>query len=497
MTHPPPALEFDNVSPSPIWSVLEDGVGEWWPQPFAEALGEGTLTAPSLGAALAAVAVSSPWAYAHGMALVQWLGAYTPLSTAPLDQVRGGLEAFYHACEAELWGVAQAIAQATTATGTPLYQQLGQWGHCREQVELCEALLPHAAEPLHGELRQLAGDGRRRLADYTTARHHYERLVELGQGTGHGYPSLRGRLGLARITMEQLDYWAAAPSLVQLLPEVETLGEAAITIEVLQQLALAYGYTGRSGRSLGLLQRSLALAEAEGLHDLAVTTLQALAKVYEWRGQAARALPYLNQVLAIAQAQQNLALEADTYQGLARASFGSCQFVEAIAHGEHSLALYRSIYHADREALALNDLGAIYAYGLRQMPSALDYFRQAEALARRIGYIQVIGIFMANQAYCYAVLGQRPLAYQASQTALAIAHQEEMIAEHRVVAYGCLARMYWLDRRYDKALALVGQALWLAPPWQSLNGQLLLATTWATLLELLPWNRSPQSSAES
>ncbi len=484
MTRPPPVLESDYVFPLPSWTVLQDrDAGEWWPQPFAEALGEGALANPALGAALAAVAISSPWDYAHGMALVQWVGAYTPVSDAPLDQVRGWLEAFYHACEAELWGVAQAIAQASTAAGTPLYRQLGQWGHCREQVELCEALLPHAAESLQRELRQLAGDGRRRLGDYATARAHYEGLVGEGNGAGNGHPSLQARLGLARIAMDQLAYRAAVRSLAQLLPEAEALGEAEITIEILQQLALAYGYTGRSRQSLALLQRAIALVKAHGLHDLEVTTLQALAKVYEWRGQSQRSQPSLNRILAIAQTQQNLALEADTHTGLARASFGSGQFADAIAHGKQSLALYCQIHHADRELLTLNDLGVFYAYGLGQMPPALDYFRQAEALAHRVGSIGSIPLVMANQAYCHAVLGERSLAYRASQTALAIANQEEMIDEHRLIVYGCLARVHWLDRHYCKALALVGQALYLAPPWRSFNSQLLLAKAWETLLQ--------------
>jgi tetratricopeptide (TPR) repeat protein len=500
MILPLPALESDDFFASPPWPCLDDGAsGEWLPPSLAEALGDSVLVAPSLGAALEAVVVSSPWAYAHCMALVQWLRVYIPPTNAPLDQVRGWLEAFYHACEAELWGVAWAIAQATTKAGIPLYRQLGQWGHRHEQVELCETLLPHAMEPLQRELRQLAGDGRRLLGDYNTARHHYAVLLQEGQGAGNGYPSLQAGLGLARIAMEQLAYSTAARSLAQLLPEAEALGDVVVTIEVLQQLALAYGYTGRSRQSLTLLQRALALAKAHGLSDAEVTTLQALGKVYQWRGQSQRALPYLNRLLAVAQAQQNLALEADTYEGLARASFGSGQFAEAITYGEYSLALYRSIHHADREFLTLNDLGAFYAYGLGQITPALDYFRQAEALARQVGCFSNVAVATANQAYCHTVLGQRPLAYRASQTALAIANQIELTEEHRLIVYSGLARVYWVDRHYGKALALVWQALCLAPPWRSINGQLLLAKTWETLRQLPQqwWHdhfRRPQSS---
>ncbi|MEA5448378.1 tetratricopeptide repeat protein [Leptolyngbya sp. CCNP1308] len=478
MTLPPPVLESDDFFASAPWAALENrAAGEWLPPPFAEVLADGVLVAPALETALAAVEVSSPWHYAHAMALVQWLQGYTPPSSASLDQVRGWLEAFYHASEAELWGVAGAIAAAYTETGTPLYRQLGRWGHRREQVDLCEAMLPHVAEPLQRELRQLAGDGRRQLGAYDTARRHYEALVQECQ-------SLQARLGLAQIAMAQLSHRTAIPPLVALLPEAEALGDAALTIEVQQQLALAYGYTGRSGHSLALLQRALALANTHGLSDLEVTTLQTLAKIYEWRGQSQRSLPYFNRILAVAQAQQNLALEADALSGLARASFCSRQFAAAIAHGERSLALYRQIYHADRELLTLNDLGAIYAYGLGQMPAALAYFQQAERLARQVGSLGSVAIVTANQAYCHVTLGQRDLAQRASQTAFAIARQDEVVAEHRMVAYACLARVHWADHHYGKALALVWQALCMEPPWRSINGQLLLTKTWETLRQL-------------
>lgn len=482
MTLPPPAIEFDDVAANLPWAFPEDEiVGEWVAAPLTEALGEGALAVPDLGQALAAVAVSSPWAFAHGMALVQWLQNYTPPSSAPLDQVQGWLEAFYHACEAELWELAGAIAQAKTKTGQPLYQQLGQWGHCREQVELCEAIIPHVTEPLQGDLRQLAGDGQRHLGHYDTARHHYEALLQESLANGDRRQILKARLGVVHLAMDAAFYHRAIPQWVALLPEAEALGDAAIIVEILQQLALAYGYTGRSGRSVALLQRALALVQTHGLNDLEVPTLQSLTKVYEWRGQPQRALPYLDRILAIAQAQQNLALEADSYNGLARASFSGGEMSKAVAYGEQSLALYRQLHYAEREMLVLNDLGAFYAYGLGQPATALTYFRQAEALVRQLGIINDLGVVMANQAYCYNVLGQQTLAHQYSQTALTLASQDEVIAEQRMVTYAALARVYWVDGRRITALALVWQALCMTPPWRSINGQLLVATAWYTL----------------
>jgi len=486
MSLPPPALEFDDISPRFSWAFPEpEVVGQWTASPIDRSLGEGALVVPSLGSALesalAAVAVSSPWAFAHGMALVQWLQNYTPPSAAPLDQVQGWLEAFHHACEAELWELAGAIAQANTKTGQPLYRQLGQWGHCREQVELCEALIPQADQPLRGELQQLAGDGRRRLGHYDTARHHYEALLQEGQANEDRYQIVKARLGLAYLDMDGIFYYRVIPQLVALHPETEVMGDVTLIVGLLQQLALAYCYTGRWNRSVALLQKALGLVQTHGLADLEVTTLQSLTKVYEWRGQPQRAMPYLNRLLAVAKTQQNLALEADIYMGLARASGSSGQVSASITHSEKSLALYRQIHYADREAVVLNDLGVSYAYGLGQPSAALAYFQQAESLSRSLGFLRILTVTTANQAYCYALMGQQALARQMSQTALALANQEEIIAEDRMVAYSALAMVHWVEGRYFKALALAWQALCMAPPWRSINGQLLVVTAWNTL----------------
>ncbi|MFH7242847.1 MAG: hypothetical protein ACHWZW_08360 [Spirulina sp.] len=488
MSHPLPALEFDDSSPRFSWAFPEpEVVGPWTSSPFAEAPGEGALAVPSLGSALesalAAVAVSSPWAFAHAMALVQWLQNYTPSSAAPLDQVQGWLEAFYHACEAELWELAGAIAQAQTKTGQPLYQQLGQWGHCREQVELCEALLPHIAEPLQGELRQLAGDGWRHLGHYDTARHHYEALLQESLAHGDRRQILKARLGVVHLAMDAAFYHRAIPQWLALLPEAEALGDAATIVDILRQLALAYGYTGRSGRSMALLQRALDLLQAHGLSDLEVPTLQVLIKVYEWRGQTQQTLAHLNRLLSVAQANQDLALEAEVYTRLARASFCGGQVSEAIAHSTQSLTLYRQIHYIDLEIIALNDLGTFYAYGLGQLSTALDYFRQAQALSRQLGIVGFLALLTANQAYCYALLGQQDLALQTSETALTLVSQDDVTDDLRMVAYAVLGRVHWVEGRYFNALALVGQALWMAPPWRSVNGKLVLAKTWETLLQ--------------
>ncbi|WOD38083.1 tetratricopeptide repeat protein [Nodosilinea sp. E11] len=476
MTTPRPALEDGGLAATPLESLIASPLG-----------GDLGASCPHRLADLLALDLSSPWVYGHYMAIVQWLSHYEPHSQAPLDQVRGWLEAFYHACEAELWPIAWAIATAPVGDGTALYRQLGLWGHRREQVELCEALLDQVDPglPTHGlqnELRQLAGHGWQQLGAYDKARHHYDKLLADSRAQPNLRLEVEARCGLADLEMEYMRYRAVINELEAVLPQAQALAAWETTAKVLQQLALAYGYTGRTRRSLEVLQEALTLAQTHRLSAQETATLHHFAKVYEWRGEPEQALPYLNRCLALGQAQNNLILQADILVGLCRCSFLSRDLEAAIAHGQQSLALYREIYCCNREALVLNDLGVIYAYGLSHCAEAIAYFNQAESVARRIGEGNgMIAIIMAHQAYCYAALGQYHQAQQASQRALATVEAEAAEAYIKAIVYACVAKVHWEQRDYGPALTLVYRALRLSPPWQTSNGRLLFRKVWDTL----------------
>ncbi len=444
--------------------------------------GDLVMLRPSQLADLPAIDLSSPWVYAHYMAIVQWLSHYEPHSQTPLAQVRGWLEAFYHACEAELWPIAQAIATAPVSDGIALYRQLGLWGHRREQVELCEALLNQVGQGLQTELRQLAGYCWQQLGVYDKAKHHYEILLAESRAQPNLRLEVEARRGLVDLEMECLRYRPVIKELEAILPLAQTLAAWETTTKVLQQLALAYGYTGRTRRSLEVLQEALVLAQTHRLSAQETATLHHFAKVHEWRGEPEKALPYLNQCLTLGQNQNNLTLQADTLVGLCRCSFLSHNLEAAIAHGQQSLALYREIYRYNRETLVLNDLGVIYAYGLSNFSEAMTYFKQAEGIARRIGEGNgAIAIVTAHQAYCYAALGKTNLAHQASQIALAAAEDEAVEGNVKAIAYACLGKVHWEQQHHWQALALVYRALRLSPPWKNINGRLLLRKFWETL----------------
>ena len=475
-----PAPEYSFLEAMPLESLIASTLG-----------GDLVALRPRQLADLPVVDLSSPWVYAHYMAIAQWLSHYEPHSQAPLDQVRGWLEAFYHACEAELWPIAQAIATASVSNGIALYQQLGLWGHRREQVELCEALLNQVGQGLQTELRQLAGDCWQQLGAYDKAKHHYEVLLAESRTQPNLRLEVEARRSLVDLEMEYLRYRPVIKELEAILPLAQTLAAWETTAKVLQQLALAYGYTGRTRRSLEVLQKALDLAQTHQLSDQETATLYRFAKLYEWRGEPEKALPYLNRCLVLSQNQNDLTLQAGTLVGLSRCSFLSRDWAAAIAHGQQSLTLSREIHSYSREFITLNDLGVIYAYGLGDFAEAMTYFKQAEGMARRIGEGNgAIAIVTAHQAYCYAALGQANLAQQASQLALATLEDEELEAYIKAIVYACLGKVHWEQRNYRKALVLVYRALRLSPPWQTINSRLLLRKSWETLTRPLEKWRS-------
>lgn len=66
-----------------------------------------------------------------------------PPDAAPIEQVRGYLQAFYHLCEVEDWEKASAILsiRLDTPTHEELHNQLGTWGYYRELVNLYNRIL--------------------------------------------------------------------------------------------------------------------------------------------------------------------------------------------------------------------------------------------------------------------------------------------------------------------------------------------------------------------
>ncbi|MBD2230494.1 tetratricopeptide repeat protein [Phormidium tenue] len=466
-----PAPEYKTLEAMPLDSLIASTLG-----------GDLAALRPSQLANLPTVDLSSPWVYAHYLAIAQWLEHYRPHSQAPLDQVRGWLEAFYHACEAELWPIAQAIATAPVSDGIALYRQLGLWGHRREQVELCEALLDRVDQELQTELRQLAGDCWQQLGAYDKAKHHYEVLLAESRAQPNLRLEVKARHSLADLEMACLRYRPVIKELEAILPLAQTLADWETTAKVLQQLARANGYTRRTRRSLEVLQEALALAQTHRLSAQETATLYHFAKMYEWRGEPEKALPYFNRCLVLSQNQNDLTLQASTLTGLCRCSCLSRDWPAAIAYGQQSLALSREIHAYSQEFIILNDLGVIYTYGLSDFAEAMTYFKQAEGMAQRMGEGQgAIAIITAHQAYCYAALGQASLAHQAIQMALAAIEEEDIEAYIGAIVYACLAKVRWEQRHYREALVLVYRALRLSPPWETANSRLLFRKFLETL----------------
>ncbi|HEY9880532.1 MAG TPA: tetratricopeptide repeat protein, partial [Leptolyngbyaceae cyanobacterium] len=358
--------------------------------------------------------ITSPWEYAHYIAMTQWLEAYEPLGETPLERVRGLLEAFHHTCQAEAWAVARAIGESRAFSGNqPLYQQLGQWGYFQEQVELCESLLNHVDWEFEQDLQLLVGDGLRQLGYFAEAREHYERVLATSLKRGDPKAELYARWGLVCLIMELSDHPQALVQLQQILPLAQQLLAWEKVAEVLQQLGSAYVYMGRIQQGLNILQEAISVATTHGLTSQKVSILQSLAKAYIWSGRSQKAPPYLNQCLQVYQEQGNLRMQAETLLSLAQTHFLVKDHEEALALARQSLEIHQEIHCLPGQVRNLNDLGVILAYGLHQFSEALVSFEEAFELAQKLDDWAASAITAAHQAYCHATLGQTPQADQA------------------------------------------------------------------------------------
>jgi len=129
--------------------------------------------------------VKASWKRAHYRAIINWLKKYTPSEKASnLEKVKGYIEAFYHCCEAEEYGVAINILSAcpSPSTRTELHTQLGLWAYYQQQLWIYYQLLEVACNTddlaLQGNTLGNLGDVYHDLGDYRQAlKYHQDSLA--------------------------------------------------------------------------------------------------------------------------------------------------------------------------------------------------------------------------------------------------------------------------------------------------------------------------------
>ena len=88
--------------------------------------------------------IKSPADRSQYRAILNWVQRYqAPKGSTNLEQVRGIIQAFHHACDVNNWSMARQLLSLSlnTPTQEELDNQLQTWGYYKEQIELYTPLL--------------------------------------------------------------------------------------------------------------------------------------------------------------------------------------------------------------------------------------------------------------------------------------------------------------------------------------------------------------------
>ena len=201
----------------------------------------------------------------HGLALENCLYHVAPsLPTATtLAEVQGLIEAIYHCRALQFWDMAQELMNwPIGAEQRPLYDQLGCWGCCRQQIELHQDLIGKLDAEVDLQSWNELGHAHRILGEFQTAQTYHEAQLHLAQTLSHAYEEMRAWGGLGHVFYDLCQFQQALVYLQQQLQQATACEAGPYQFDALVKLGRIYSIQfGRHRRGLPYLQQALTLAE--------------------------------------------------------------------------------------------------------------------------------------------------------------------------------------------------------------------------------------------
>lgn len=433
---------------------------------------------PSLAALLQeSIQDVSPWEFAHRLAAEHWQTHYQPQPHAShLETVQGKIEAFHHFCEIPDWQAAIRLFQMPLPPhNKPLHDQLGHWGYYQEQIELYHCLLQG---PLQGEidleLQGLCWHGLGQaccyLGRYEQAIAHYQQALAIARQ--HAQKELEARVlgGLGKVYS-----YLEKPQISREFYEQQR--QRAIAIGCLEQEAWAlcglsscYGTSGKYRQSLKVGQQGLAIAQQLQNEEIQNRALIEISGSYLQMGNVKQAIFYLREIQLLQEAanpyQKWLMLH---YLGTGYMMLGQYQEGERYLH---QVLVNRHRMKPYQVACTTANLAALYARAGNYSES-LKYSQESYKIYTALGHQDAQSNSLLNMVYAYLSLGEYSKALDGiNQAAERVQH-----SSHPEL-HGCLfaarAALHWKQGRYVRALALLARAIYIDPPWQSVNGKITL-----------------------
>ena len=194
-------------------------------------------------------------------------------------------------------------------------------------------------------------------------------------------------------------------------------------------------------RALPRLEQAVRICQDVDLPAFFPWLAAALGETYILAGRIADAVPLLTQALEQTTARASIDLQVLCLLPLGEAHVRAGRLEEAHALAEHTLALTRGHQERGHEAYALHLLGAITAQReILESDQAGEYYRQALALAEKLGMRPLQAHCHRGLGMLYATTGQREQACTELSAAIAM--------------YQSMAMTFWLPEA-EAALAQV------------------------------------------
>jgi DNA-binding SARP family transcriptional activator/tetratricopeptide (TPR) repeat protein len=309
------------------------------------------------------------------------------------------------------------------------------------------------AEQLGDERAQAAlhhslGHANWSIGEYAEAIDHYKRTFALSDGSGwrEGEASALSALGAVYHEMGQHDeaiasYQTALDS-GALSPQMELM--------TVGSLGLVYQSVGRLPAAVDSFNRTLGIAEAQGLDDMAATSLGNLGLTHLELGDLAEAREFLGRALERYRQTGSRNGEANVRVGLATLGAQTAGYDDGAYQAALALRIARDIGDRRIECDALI-AAAVVARRRGEVASARDRLTEAIEIADNVGYGRGLAPAVTELAAVELSLGDLPAASATAARALALARR----AGHRPTEARALSVAAQIDLagcHYDDAI---------------------------------------------
>jgi tetratricopeptide (TPR) repeat protein len=453
--------------------------------------GELVLSQLGIKSATSVLADSSPWEFAHYMAIKNWLMYKPKLNASNLEQVKHYLKVFHHLCEVEAWETACKLIRLTIPNTKELHEQLGIWGYYNEQIEIYSRLLTKLNLDLDCLWLDGLGTAYSYLGKAQIAIDYHERQLEIASEINNRKAEAQAHGGLGWVYAYCLEKAKEAITHYQEQLKISRkIGDRKIEVKSLNGLGYTYNILPPYNRKLSMEYYVDALAVAQEMRDqdIECDALSGIAANYINMGEPHKALEYIRLQLKIINTSYKHYKYCNTLNSLGVSYISLNDYQNAKKSLDEALNLVRETNNKQQEADILGSLGCLYIYTpTKDYEEAINCFQLSLITNSEIGKKSSVGINLVNLSYCHGCLKDHQKAIYKSKQAMMIADKTGD-KQLKALALATLANSYWHQGYiwgHTWGLLLIIRSMLIFPPWKNSNAKLTLKITVRTISKTL------------